>query len=236
MATVTTAAPEIVYPDSDGQPMADNTRQFRTIVMIQGGLDDLFRDRPDVFVAGDNIWYPVQGRPEICTAPDVYVAIGRPKGDRGSYKQWEENDIPPQVVFEVMSPGNRAAEMTRKFGFYERHGVEEYYMFDPETDGLSGWLRNGPVLDEVPDMAGFVSPRLGVRLDVEDGELLPIRPDGQRFLTYLQMAGQREAEWQRVELERRRTDQERQRADQERQLKEKFAAKLREMGVNPDQL
>lgn len=49
---------EITYPTSDGQPMADNTRQFRWIVIIQGGLDALFRDAPDVFVAGDLLWYP----------------------------------------------------------------------------------------------------------------------------------------------------------------------------------
>lgn len=56
---------EIVYPESDGQPMADNTLQFRWIVTIQGGLDALFRDAPDVFVAGDLLWYPVQGEPTI---------------------------------------------------------------------------------------------------------------------------------------------------------------------------
>src|SRR6478752_1020481 len=110
-----TTAPEVIYPDSDGQPMSDNTRQFRVIVMIQGGLDELFRDRSDVFVAGDNLWYPVEGRPDFRTAPDVYVVFGRPKGDRGSYRQWEEENVPPQVVFEVLSPGNRAGEMTRKF-------------------------------------------------------------------------------------------------------------------------
>ena len=44
---------QITYPQSDGQPMADNTKQFRWIVTIQGGLDALLRDNPQVFVAGD---------------------------------------------------------------------------------------------------------------------------------------------------------------------------------------
>lgn len=52
---------EVIYPDSDGKPMADNTRQFDYIVMIQGGLAALFADRADVFVAGDLLWYPVEG-------------------------------------------------------------------------------------------------------------------------------------------------------------------------------
>jgi hypothetical protein len=59
--------------------MADNTEQFRWIVTIQQNLDWLFADRPDVFVAGDLPWYPVEGRPDICTAPDVLVAFDRPR-------------------------------------------------------------------------------------------------------------------------------------------------------------
>ena len=73
---------EIVYPESDGKPMADNTKQFRWIVTIKEGLEALFAERDDVFVAGDLLWYPVEGHPEICQAPDVMVAFGRPKGDR----------------------------------------------------------------------------------------------------------------------------------------------------------
>src|SRR5205085_1187325 len=173
MATVTSAAPEpeIVYPDSDGQPMADNTRQFEAIVMIQGGLDALFRNDPDVFVAGDNLWYPVEGHPEICTAPDVYVAFGRPKGDRGSYKQWEEDNVPPQVVFEVMSPNNTAPEMQRKLEFYRKYGIEEYYIYDPDRGTLRGYLRRGDQLADIQVMQGHISPRLGVRFELIDGEL-----------------------------------------------------------------
>ena len=96
----------------------------------QAGLDAVFLDRADVFVGGDLLWYRVGAttRPDL---PDVMVAFGRPKIYRGSYKQWEEEGIPPQVVFEVLSPGNRVEEMLRKFRFYEQYGVEEYYLFTP---------------------------------------------------------------------------------------------------------
>ena len=87
MSTLTTTPPPAVdYPDSDGQPMADNTLQFLWIMTLQGNLDLMFRENPDVFVAGDHLIYPAEGKPEICQAPDVYVAFGRPKGHRGSYK------------------------------------------------------------------------------------------------------------------------------------------------------
>src|SRR4051812_37685670 len=92
--------PEVVYPESDGEPMADNTLQWDWIATIKTNLEDLFRDRPDVFVAGDLLWYPVEGRPEIRAAPDAMVAFGRPRGHRRSYLQWKEGGIAPQVVFE----------------------------------------------------------------------------------------------------------------------------------------
>ena len=37
--TLSLASPEIIYPDSDGQPMADNTLQFRWIVLLKENLD-----------------------------------------------------------------------------------------------------------------------------------------------------------------------------------------------------
>ena len=65
--------PEVVYPDSDGQPMADNTLQFEWIVTIEGGLEALFRHDPQVFVAGNLLWYAIRGQPGESTAPDVLV-------------------------------------------------------------------------------------------------------------------------------------------------------------------
>ena len=76
--------------------MSENTLQFEWIVTLKGGLEARFRDRQDVFVAGDLLWYPVEGDPLIRSAPDTMVVFGRPKGYRGSYKQWEEGESPPR--------------------------------------------------------------------------------------------------------------------------------------------
>lgn len=73
--------PQIIYPDSDGQPMADHTKQFRWIVIIKENLEILFAPIEDLFVAGDLLWYPVEGDNTIRQAPDVMVVFGRPKGD-----------------------------------------------------------------------------------------------------------------------------------------------------------
>src|SRR5438093_476722 len=82
---------EIVYPESDREPMADNSKQFVWIVVIYGNLAAQYRNDENVFVSGNQNWLPRQGEPEIFKAPDVYVVFGRPKGHRTSRKQWEEN-------------------------------------------------------------------------------------------------------------------------------------------------
>src|SRR5207248_3008001 len=207
--------PKVIYPDSDGQPMADNTLQFEWITTIKGNLDALFLDNPNVFVAGDLLWYPVEGNNTLRFAPDVMVAFGRPKGHRGSYKQWEEGGVAPQVVFEVLSPGNRAGEMVRKFRFYNRYGVQEYYIYDPDSGDLVGWQRTGDELEDIPEMAGFVSPQLQVRFEPGEGpdNLKLFGPDGRPFATYLELVAQREAAQQRAEVEHQRAEVERQRAD-----------------------
>jgi Uma2 family endonuclease len=234
---------DTMYPDSDGKPMSDNTLQFKWIVVIKEGLEVVFRNDPNVFVAGDLLWYPVEGKPKIRTAPDALVAFGRPKGYRGSYKQWEEGGIAPQVVFEVLSPGNRQSEVIGKFRFYEQYGVEEYYVYNPDNGDLSGWRRTGDVLEEIAEMNGYTSPRLGVRFEPGEGadNLKIIGPDGQTFLTFVQLVVQREAqerraeaERQRAEAERQRAEAERQRAEAEHQRAERLAARLRELGVEPD--
>ena len=161
----------IIYPDSDGKPIADNTKQFRWISIISNNLDSLFTNDEMVFVAGDLLWYRVEGSPKIRQAPDVMVAFGRPKGDRGSYKQWEENNIAPQVVFEILSPGNTKKEMSKKLLFYDCYGVEEYYIYDPDKNELSVFLPLEKNLEIIGSMDNWVSPRLGIRFDMFGEEL-----------------------------------------------------------------
>jgi Uma2 family endonuclease len=181
------ASADIVYPDRDGQPMADNTLQFRWILVIEQNIDWLFADDPNVFVAGDLLWYPVEGNNTLSTAPDTMVAFGRPKGYRGSYQQWKEDHIPPQVVFEILSPSNTSREMSRKLLFYNTYGVEEYYVYDPYNPQISGWCRSEEgLLDEIESMLGWVSPRLGVRFEVGE-ELQLYRPDEVPFFSFAEI-------------------------------------------------
>ena len=216
--------PEIIYPDRDGEPMADNTKQFRWIVTIKENLEILFANNPEVFVAGDLLWYPVQGNNKIRQAPDAMVVFGRPKGDRGSYRQWKEDNIPPQVVFEILSLSNRSVKTGEEVLFYQRYGVQEYYIYDPDDIELSGFVRDEDWFEPIAEMNGWVSPLLQIRFELTEDTLEIYHPDGRKFLTPVEMDELREQECQEKELAQSLAQQE----CQEKELAQSLAQQERQ--------
>jgi hypothetical protein len=221
-------AAEIAYPDSDGKPMAENMKQYEKIVLVRENLRRLF---PNDLVAADHLIYVKRGT-LISQAPDVYVALGRPYRILGSYKVWEEEDVFPQVVFEVVSPNNSGAEMARKFDFYNRHGVQEYYVLDPgepeadDIETLAIWVHEpGVGLVEVEVVDGFVSPLLGMIIDASGDEIIFRNPDGSPFLSHADLYELHEAETARADEEAERATREAARAEAEKLRAE--AEKLR---------
>lgn len=246
---------EVIYPDSDGKPMAENTEHFELIFWIEKNLELIFADQPDVFVAGDLLWYPVEGNNVIRQAPDVMVAFDRPKGYRGSYMQWVEGNIPPQVVFEILSPGNRGAEMSKKFAFYQRYGVEEYYVYKPRRPEVRGWQATEGILEEIPDLQNWISPRLGIRFEMTETGLQLYRPDDRPFVGFLELDQQLQLAESRAQTaesraqvaeERIQVAEERVQAaaeriqvaedllEQERQRSQALLDRLKSLGINPE--
>ena len=210
----TLTAPDVVeYPDSDGLPMADNSKQFHWITTIAGNLDALYRNRPDILVGGNMLWYAREGDPAERCAPDVFVVFGQPKGHRGSYKQWVENDVPMTVVFEILSPGNTWKEMIDKVLFYSDNGTEEFYIYDPETNELTIYLRGKATLRRIYDVADFVSPRMGIRFDLSGEELVVRHPDGRPFLTFKELEVERAEAVHRADLAKKEANLAKQEAD-----------------------
>jgi len=203
-------------------------------VTIQGGLDALFRHDDQVFVAGDLFWYPMEGAPRIRTAPDILVVFGWSKGHRRSYKQWEEGNIAPQVVFEIRSPGNRFGELQEKFQFYERYGVEEYYLYDPDFNTLEGWIRHKGTLRSIDWINGWTSPLLKVRFVVNGNTLTIYRPDGEKFASYVELEEQRASALLEAKSAQKKAEEEQKLRQAAEAEKERLAAKLRELGISPE--
>jgi hypothetical protein len=82
--------------------------------------------------------------------------------------------------------------MIDKQTFYEEHGVEEYYVYDPDNNHLTVFLRRNEMLRRAPQVAGFVSPRLGIRFDLSGPEMAVYAPDGRRFLSFEELQAERD--------------------------------------------
>jgi Uma2 family endonuclease len=199
------------YPSTDGEPMAVSTLHFKWLVTIKENLETLTKGK-DVFVAGDLLWYPVKGKVNVCKAPDVMVVIGRPKGERLSYLQWHEENMPPQIVFEVFSKTNRRRKNKEDLLlFYEKFGVEEYYSYDPDKNTFVVYIRQEDHLTRLEGLQKWVSPLLNIEFRLHEKDFKIYHPNGQPFLSYEEVEEEHEALAIKYEEEQRLRQAERKR-------------------------
>jgi hypothetical protein len=145
------------------------------------------------------------------------------------------------VVWEIVSPNTTDVQREQLFDFYQQYHVEEYYEYDPQRGTLAGWLRQRRRLVAIPDIQDWVSPRTGVRMGLVATELRLTYPGGQPFrslreehLLREEAAKQAAKEKRRADRENRRADREKARADEEKRRADDLAARLRELGIDPD--
>ena len=58
----------------------------------------------------------------------------------------------PDIIIEILSPGNTRKEMKEKFELYEENGVKEYWIADPERSSITvyGLSKEGKYLGSKP--------------------------------------------------------------------------------------
>jgi Uma2 family endonuclease len=213
MDRLTTAPPQVYYPESDGKPMGETDVHIDALIYLREALRDHFRDDPQMYVAGNMLLYYEEGNPAACVAPDVFVVQGVAKAERRTYRLWDEGQ-PPAVVFEITSRGSRLEDLGTKRAVYAMLGVREYFVYDPLGEylrpPLQGYqLQEGEYQRMAPGSGGeLISQALGLELRVEEGRLRVVNPaTGERLLTpaEAQVARRNEAVARRAEAEARRT-------------------------------
>ncbi|MFN0092149.1 MAG: Uma2 family endonuclease [Acidimicrobiales bacterium] len=222
----------VYYPESDGQPMADNEAQLLLMIALIVGYRRLYAGRGDIHVAGNLFWYPVEGQPRIVAAPDLMIIPGCGPAPLRSYRQWEHGGQ-PSLVIELLSESNTAQEMFDKLAFYDEHGASEHLVFDTVRGGLWVWERRGDHLVHVIVPDAWVSPSTGVSFRADGLELIAIDPLGRRFEPPEDALARAEVE---AEALRSRADAEAARAEAEAARADRLAAALRAAGIDPDTL
>jgi len=80
------------------------------------------------------LFYAEDESDDTVVQPDLIVICDEkkrgPEGCRGA----------PDLVVEILSPTNTAIEMERKLKLYRQAGVREYWVIDPENNGLTVYL------------------------------------------------------------------------------------------------
>ncbi|NES94395.1 MAG: Uma2 family endonuclease [Desertifilum sp. SIO1I2] len=205
-----------------------------------------------------------QARNRDFRGPDFFAVLDVDSTtSRQGWVVWEENGRYPDVIIELMSQSTAQNDIGSKRDIYERiFRTPDYLVYDPfNPDSLQGWrlsqdnFRYHPLEPNdrgwlwcqslgfwVGTWEGTIERETAVWLRFYDRDrnlvLLPEEAAQQQVEQERQRAEQErlraEQEQQRAEQERLRAEQEQQRAEQERLRAERLAARLRELGEDPD--
>ncbi len=204
------AAPTVIYPESDGKPMAETEHHRDIMIDFIQILKYHFRNINDVHVSGNLLIYYEEGNPRKSVSPDVFVAFGISKKQRRTYKIWEEGQA-PDFVLEVASPSTYRHDLTYKKDLYATVlGVREYYIYDPyhEVDPyFLGYRLVDGIYQEIEIVNGRMpSTILGLELGERDGVFGLYDPSRSAWLQPLEKQVKQEAEArQRAEAELAKT-------------------------------
>jgi Uma2 family endonuclease len=222
-------------PCSDDTPV-DNEDQNLLPNVLLFLLNSIWSNRMDWYFGVDMAVYNTTGgNPRVPVVPDAFLSLGveRKKGgkSRCSYVVWEEGGVVPMLTLEMVShqPGG---EYDEKMAIYARLGVLYYVIYNPEF-----WRRDRHEPFEVYKLVEG-------KYRLQRGEPYWMAEVGLgigRHQTVFGNLPQEQLAWFDVKGDRyltpeERAEVERQRAEVERLQRERLAARLRELGEDPDRL
>jgi Uma2 family endonuclease len=240
---------EIAEPDiskiitEDDTPVDNLISEKQQRLLVNCLYSSFSQNSPFLATANVGLFYGASKPPLV---PDVLLSLGvsvdqdwSQKKNR-SYFTWNFGK-PPEVAIEIVS-NSVGNELGSKLIDYANAGVSYYVVFDP-----LGYLGGKPLLVyerkgteyELREDCRLEKIGLGLRLWTgvfEGKEYTWIRWCDRQGNLLLQGNEQAEQEKQRAEQEKQRAEQEKQRAEQEKQRAEKLMAKLRELGVDADEI
>ncbi|MCK5522308.1 MAG: Uma2 family endonuclease [Thiomargarita sp.] len=222
-------------PCDDGVPMETERHRLQMELLINS-LAPWLEQHGGGYVSGNMFVYfsDKQLRNQDFKGPDVFVVRGVSHTERKSWVVWEEGKS-PDIVIELLSESTAAVDKGEKKTIYQNQlKVGEYYCFDPfHSEDFVGWtLEKGVYQKRAFDaQKRLISEQLGLALVRWEGVFNQIKAVWLRWAT---LDG--ELLPTPHEYERREKEQERQEKEQAQQRAERLAAKLRALGINPDEL
>jgi len=230
-------------PDSDDTPV-DNEFQELIPGLLRSILTLLWKERQDWFFAIDmGIYYSyTPGVRPTPIVPDGFLSIGVPRrrNNKGrlSYVLWEENNIVPLIVLEVVSQAY-GGEYDTKFVKYTQLGASYYVIYNPDyykrdkhevlevyrlVDGV--YIRQPGETVWIPEINLAIGREQGTYQGWTREWLYWYDQEGNRYPSIEEQA----------ELVQQQAELAQQQAIQAEQELESLLAKLRERGIDPNTL
>jgi Uma2 family endonuclease len=225
-------------PHSDDTPV-DNELQNDIPNFILNLLRLIWEERQDWFFGVDMAVHYQFGTPAI--VPDGFLSLGVPRhkseGGRLSYVLWEEGNVMPIFALEVISDKYNG-EYEKKWKIYQDIGILYYAVYNPLTKSKKKYkdrlsleiykLVDGNYqLIPANDQGIVWLPEISLGMGCE---VRSFATWNREWVYLYDEAGNRYLTANEIAL------QERQEKLQERQQKEKLAAYLRSLGINPDEI
>ncbi|GCA73293.1 hypothetical protein MiTe_00108 [Microcystis aeruginosa NIES-2520] len=234
-------ATDIVCPPTDlwsDEPPLESDLHLQQIILLLSCLDWLWQDRNDYYASGNlTIYYNERQlkQRDFC-GPDFFVVLDTEKRPRKSWVVWGEGGKYPNLIIEILSDSTANVDRKAKKELYQHtFRTPEYFWFDPNTLEWQGFtLIEGQYQPITPNENGYLwSKQLGLYLGIFANKLRYFTESGELVPT-----PQESAQQERLAKERERLakEQERLAKEREQQRAEKLAQKLRELGINPDEI
>jgi Uma2 family endonuclease len=239
---------EIEVPPGDlesQEPPLESYLHLQQLLLLMTCLDWLWKDQTDYFAAGNlTIYYsPERQKSKNFKGPDFFVVLNTERKPRKSWVVWEEGGKYPNVIIELLSLSTATVDRTTKKEIYQDiFRTPEYFWFSPDTLEFQGFhIVDGEYEGLQPNEQGRLwSKQLQLFLGIHEQKLRFFSPEGELVPTPKESAQtekqQREVTQQQLEATQQQLEAERQQKETERQQKEKLAAKLRELGIDPETL
>jgi Uma2 family endonuclease len=178
---------------------------------------------------------PVYYPDERMFAPDLIAVLDVEPHERDHWTvSHERRGL--DFVLEIHVRGSATKDFEENVERYARLGIPEYFAYAPRRGRLAGWrLPSGgfasyqPIL---PQGGRWASSVLGLDLALEEG-LLRFYLGNAALLDAHELIARLST---MVDAATRRAEEEARRAEEEAQRAERYAARLREAGIDPDQI
>ena len=238
--------PEVTCPPTDlwsDEPPLESDLHLQQITILIGCLERLWQERNNYYASGNlTIYYNEEQlkKRDFC-GPDFFVVLDTERHPRKSWVVWGEGGKYPNVIVEILSPSTANIDRNKKKNLYQNtFRTPNYFWFDPESLELQGFrLIAGQYQAIAANENGYLwSEQLELYLGIFDRKLRYFTVDGQLVPTPQEAELEQRQAKEQIFLEKEQERKAKEQAILEKEQaileKERLAAKLRELGIDPE--